>query len=92
MTRKYPPRKRRPAPKPPVVQVSDQEAFFIATPQLSFADRLRLLVHGRMIVAGEINRTKVALSEITVAIPTVEGVISHKPRSLSFANYKVRPV
>lgn len=90
MTRKYPP-KKRPAPKPPVVQVSNHESFFLANASISFKDRLRLLVHGRLIVAGEINRSDVMLSEITVAIPTLEGVVAQRPRLLSFATYRAKP-
>lgn len=92
MTTKRYPTKKRPANKP-VVQVQGREAFFISTPIISFADRLRLLFHGRLVVAAEINTSKPALTELTYAVPTVAGVINTtKPRSLSFTNFAAKAV
>lgn len=84
--------RQRPNPKDQV-QVQGQEAFFISTPIISLADRLRLLFHGRMIVAAEINTSKPALTELTFAVPTIQGVINtSKPRSLSFTNFAAKAV
>lgn len=77
----------------PQVQVRGQEAFFISTPIISFPDRLRILFHGRMVVAAEINTAKPALTELTFAVPTVAGVINtSRPRSLSFTNFAAKAV
>lgn len=77
----------------PIVQVQGQEAFFISTPIISFADRLRLLFHGRLIVAAEINTGTPALTELTYAIPTIQGVVlTSRPRKLSFTNFAAKPV
>lgn len=84
---------RRRRESKPVVQVQGQEAFFISTPILSFPDRLRLLFHGRMVVAAEISTGKPALTELTFAVPTIQGVIlTSKPPSLSFTNFAAKPV